>query len=102
MAQNHITDRTTGVVEIEIDTPGAGRNEGGFDIAALVVDGCVVSEQPTALGNFGWPAGYPDRSAAGNLRDLADRRADCAGRCRYHHGIAGSGKHDVHKPTKDR
>src|SRR5258708_33133437 len=58
MAQNYITDRTTGVVEIEIDTFGAGGSEGGFDIVALVVDGRIIPEQFAALGDLGWSAGY--------------------------------------------
>ena len=69
-----------------------------FDIVALVVDRCVVAEQLAALGDFGRPAGYPDRSTAGNLRDLPDGRADRAGGGRYHHGIAGARKPDIQQP----
>jgi hypothetical protein len=76
MAEDNVADRTTGVVEIEIDTPWADLGERGLQIVALVIDRRVIAEQLAALGDLCRSAGNPDGPATGEFCDLADRRAD--------------------------
>ncbi len=88
VAQAVVEDLAADVVEIDVDAFAAGRLELLREIGRLVVDRHVEAELFGQHPAFFGAAGDPDHPAAVDLGDLADHRADRAGRRRHHHLLA--------------
>src|SRR5205814_9168133 len=83
------------IVEVHVDARGDGGLQRLRKPGVLVVDRSVVAERLGQQAQLLRAARNPDRSAAGDLRELADDLAYAPGRGRHDNGVAGRGPPDV-------
>ena len=96
--EDGLRERAADVVEVHVDPARARLLERRVDVVALVVDPDVVAVELLQVGDLLRPAGEPDGSAAGDLRELTDDLADGARRARDDDGVARPRPPDVEQP----
>ncbi len=75
---HRVADRPCRVVVVDVDPRWGSRGQRVLEASRFVVDGEVVAELVPAKLPLPGPARDADGAASGNLRDLADRRSNCA------------------------
>ena len=96
--EHRLEHRAADILEIDVDAFRAGVLQLRGEIGIAVIDAGIEAELLLDVVAFVLAAGDADRARTLDLRDLADRRADRAGRRRDHDGLAGLRLADVEQP----
>ena len=97
--KHRLEHRAADILEIDVDALRARRLEPRRQIAAAMVDAGVEAELLDHVAALLRPARDADGTRALDPGDLADQRADGAGRRRHHHGLARLRLADLERPV---